>query len=379
MSNGWMIGMMVVFVVLFLLLHVYIAKRFSKGFVTLFPRLHKWRGWIYGVFFLGAASIVASFFSVPYVLSVIGAYAMGIFVYLLLFFVIADVLIALAKLVRLIPKRVPNGVTIGVFGAVVVLTGSFVLYGSLHAMSIQEKAYTIITKDRVTSPDMKIVMVSDVHLGAVQSERRLEEMVQRINAQNPDVVTIVGDLFNDDFDSLRDVEAAKKAFQQIDSTYGVYAVLGNHDGGDTFDDMLAFMEESRIHVLKDEVTIIDDRLALAGRLDPSPIGGFGKLERQSIQHKLDELDDAMPVVVMDHTPNHLQEYGSDVDLILSGHTHKGQIFPGNYITSLVFDIDYGYGQLKKDAPQVVVSSGIGTWGMPMRVGSDSEIVIIELD
>lgn len=379
MNSIWTIVMMIVFIAIFLLLHVYIAKRFTTGLVALFPRLKGKRRIFYSLFLLGAVSIIVSFFSVPYFLKVIGAYAMGIFVYFLLFFVVADVLVALAKLVRLVPKRVPNGVTIGVWGAVVVLTCSFVLYGSIHAMNIQEKAYTIITKEGVKSPDMKIVMVSDVHLGAVQSERRLTEMVERMNAQNPDVVCIVGDLFNDDFDSIRDVAAAKKAFQQIDATYGVYAVLGNHDGGDTFDEMLAFMEEGQIHVLKDEVTVIDGRLALAGRLDPSPIGGFGKLERHSIQSKLDALDDTLPVVVMDHTPNHLQEYGEDVDLIVSGHTHKGQIFPGNYITSLVFDIDYGYGQLKKDGPQVVVSSGIGTWGMPMRVGSDSEIVTIELD
>ena len=93
---------------------------------------------------------------------------------------------------------------------------------------------------------------------------------------------------------------------------------------------------------------------------------------------LEGVDPALPVVVMDHNPAHIGEYGPDVDLILCGHTHKGQILPGSLITSRMYTVDYGYYRAGESSPQVIVSSGVGAWGMPMRVGTDCEIVKITL-
>lgn len=87
----------------------------------------------------------------------------------------------------------------------------------------------------------------------------------------------------------------------------------------------------------------------------------------------------MPVIVMDHQPANMIEYGNEVDLILSGHTHQGQIFPANLITNAMFTVDYGYYQKDKDSPQVIVTSGVGTWGPPLRIGTNSEIVQITIE
>ncbi|GAA0390976.1 hypothetical protein GCM10008933_22380 [Paenibacillus motobuensis] len=87
----------------------------------------------------------------------------------------------------------------------------------------------------------------------------------------------------------------------------------------------------------------------------------------------------MPIVVMDHTPSNIEQYGENVDLVLAGHTHRGQIFPGNLITKAVFVVDYGQYQEDASSPNVIVSSGAGTWGMPMRIGSNNEIVSINLN
>jgi hypothetical protein len=111
-------------------------------------------------------------------------------------------------------------------------------------------------------------------------------------------------------------------------------------------------------------------------VDPSPIGGFNGLKRQDVSHLLKEIDSSMPTIVLDHTPSNLEQYSNDVDLILSGHTHRGQIFPGSLITNLVFEVDYGHFQKNADSPQIIVTSGVGTWGMPMRVGTNNEIVEI---
>ena len=142
--------------------------------------------------------------------------------------------------------------------------------------------------------------------------------------------------------------------------------------------MITFLERSNIKLLNDEYEIIDERLVLLGRVDPSPIGGFDELKRKDVTEIIASLDANMPIVVMDHTPSNIEQYGEEVDLVLAGHTHRGQIFPGNLITNAVFEVDYGHYQKDAASPHVIVTSGVGTWGMPMRVGSNNEIVSINL-
>jgi predicted MPP superfamily phosphohydrolase len=86
----------------------------------------------------------------------------------------------------------------------------------------------------------------------------------------------------------------------------------------------------------------------------------------------------MPVIVMEHNPARIGEYGGEVDLILAGHSHRGQMFPGSLITRAMFAVDYGHYQKDADSPHVIVTSGVSTWGPPMRVGTNSEIVVITL-
>lgn len=155
------------------------------------------------------------------------------------------------------------------------------------------------------------------------------------------------------------------------------AISRNHDSGETLNKMLDFLSRSNINVLNDEHVIIDSRLTLIGRLDGSPIGGYGDMSRKDLREIMPQTDGTLPVVVLDHNPANIGEYGSEVDLVLSGHTHKGQIFPGSLFTKTMFDADYGHYQKDESSPHLVVSSGAGTWGMPMRVGTDSEIVSIK--
>ena len=131
-------------------------------------------------------------------------------------------------------------------------------------------------------------------------------------------------------------------------------------------------------LLADEYAVIDNRLVLAGRLDASPIGGFDGRRRAPLESVLAGAPEGLPVVVMDHNPAGASSYGSGVSLVLSGHTLKGQVFPGGLITGMMYDVDHGHWQKDAAAPHVIVTSGVGTWGMPMRVGTDSEVVTIRL-
>lgn len=368
----------------FIAVNIYIGRRLYGGLARIFPALGgRAFGWAYGVV---AAAFVLSYFPLPGTLrawaSVFGAYWMGICFYLLLWFVVPDIVLAVGRLARLIPSPVPAAVRFRIWLLAVACAIGFAGYGAWHATQIKEVRYEVKLSDPAVATPVKIAMISDLHLGAVRSEGRLEEIVERINRMKPDLIVMPGDLFNDDFEAIRNPGRASELLRQLEARYGVYASLGNHDGGDTFPRMLRFLKDSNITVLMEEHVVIDDRLVLIGRLDPSPIGGYGGIARGDTGELLAGLagiDPALPRIVLDHTPSRLSQYGDAVDLILSGHTHRGQVFPGNLVTRLLYEVDYGHYQKDPASPHVIVTSGVGTWGMPMRVGTDCEIVEIVLE
>lgn len=358
----------------------YIGRRIFQGLSLLFPHMN---AQMYAsIFIFIALSVIVGILPLPSgikgIMSWIGSHWMGIFVYLLMLFLVADLVIILGSIVKVIPNPMPQSIRFYVGLIVILLTTGLVSYGIYNANQIKHVSYDIQMKETMLAADMKIVLISDLHLGAVNSEKHLESIVQGINNLKPDIVCIAGDIFNNDYNALRNPDEAIDLLKSITATYGVYASMGNHDGGNTFNEMVRFLEQSNIKLLNDEYVIIDERLVLLGRVDLSPIGGFGELKRKDITEILASIDTNMPVVVMDHTPSNIEQYGREIDLVLAGHTHRGQIFPFNLITNAIFTLDYGHYQKDADSPHVIVTSGVSTWGMPMRVGTNSEIVSILL-
>lgn len=311
------------------------------------------------------------------VVNIISSYWMGIFFYLLLFLVIADLLILALALTKIVSFNYIKSIRAYISLFVILISIITNVVGVFNANKVHETFYNIRTS-RGLKDGLKITFISDIHLGAVNSEKRLESIVEKINSKESDVVLIVGDLFDSDYTSIQNPDKAIELLKSIKSKYGVYACLGNHDSGRTFDKMKVFIEESNIIVLNDEFVDIDDRFILLGRLDGGPIGSQGDLLRTDIKNIELINDNNLPVIVMDHNPLNINEYNNDVDLVLSGHTHKGQIWPVNIITNNMYDVDYGYYKKDSSSPQVIVSSGSGTWGMPMRLGSKCEVVTINL-
>lgn len=357
----------------------YVGQKLFHWMGQLFPSINSLLFTvIYSVIAITLMSMFIPFSgSMKHITNLLGSHWMGIFVYLLLFFGFLDFIFLVLKWMN-----VDVTPTMQFYGGltVMLLTIGFVSYGLYNATQIKQVAYDIELKETTAASGMKIILISDLHLGAVNSEKRLEDMVAQINALEPDLICVVGDIFNDYYGAIQKPEHAIATLQKMKATYGVYGSLGNHDGGNTFGQMIDFLERSNIQLLNDDYTVIDNRLILVGRIDPSPIGGgYGEIARSSVDELFKEMNPTLPVVVMDHTPSNLGQYEEEVDLILAGHTHKGQVFPGNLITNLVFEVDYGHYQRDDNSPHVVVSSGVGTWGMPMRVGTNNEIVSIQLD
>lgn len=374
----------VTFMALFLGTSFYIALRFYQGVSPLCQGISFW--WVAGVFFLLTAVLIMGFARslLPFpeglkrFFGSAGCIYMGIFIYLLVYTALADI-------VMLVPRLMQLGFTTHRYfktfltGSVLLLTCITCVYGFVHARQINRVEYNVEIAGKQDISDLNIVLLSDLHLGALGSESRLADIVEAINEQKPDVVCISGDLFDSDFSSIRDPDAAIATLQGIRSTYGVYACLGNHDAGKTAGQMVSFLEKANIALLGDTYTVIDNRLILAGRLDRSPIGGYTAMEQKALPENFGDVDPSMPVIMLDHNPADVNSYGSDVDLILCGHTHKGQLFPGSVFTDMMYDVDYGYYRKDSNSPHVIVTSGIGYWGMPMRVGSDCELVTIRFE
>ena len=364
------------------LLTYYIANKLHGGIKAVLPKAPLWAVLVPLLLLtvctlLGFMRINAFPTVVKGVLEVISAYWMGAFVYLLLFCILADVVTLILKLFKL--PIVKNVLFKGISAALVLgLAITTVVCGICNARDIDHISYEIKVDSVTDVSDLNIALISDVHLGAVGSESRLAEIVDEINSLNPDLVLIAGDFFDTTYSAIKNPQKAIKTISRIEATFGTYACLGNHDAGETFNQMQNFLKQSNVILLNDSYTVIDNRLILVGRIDAHSIGGYGDLKRKPFAEIGLKNDENLPVIVMDHNPQNISEYNSDVDLIVCGHTHKGQIFPANIVTSLVYDVDHGYYRKNSQSPQVIVTSGVGYWGMPMRVGTNSEIVSIKL-
>lgn len=302
---------------------------------------------------------------------------MGVFFYFFLLFLLVDLIILLLAGLRIFSFPPSDFLRFTLTTGVMLVTLMLVIYGTYNASRVEQVSYNLTLRG-AGDEDLRLVLVSDLHLGAIHSERNLKQSVAKINEMDADIVCLVGDIFNDDYALINDPDEVMRLFRGIKSKYGVYASLGNHDGGKSLNQFLTLLKESEIKTLLDDHVLVDDKFVLVGRLDPSPIGGFGQMTRAEVGQVMSDIDTSYPIIVMDHSPSMIDEYGSEVDLILAGHTHGGQIYPFNFATRRAFAVDYGYYQRDHDSVQVIVTSGASTWGMPMRIGSMNELVLINL-
>lgn len=291
----------------------------------------------------------------PYYIKCIGAYGMGLYITLTMAAVVCIFL------------PIPGW-------AAVLLALTPALYGFVHARKIKVKRYRV----PLLKKNFRLLLISDVHLGSVGSEERLPLLIERINQEMPDLVCIAGDLIDNSFPAVRDPENAAKLFQKIESRCGIYACLGNHDAGKSAAEMQNFMKKAGIRVLQEEYIVLEDVLLL-GRLDARPHGNYVNSSRGDTEKLLRANPRCdLPLIVIDHNPSVIRQYDGRTSLLLCGHTHNGQIFPGNLVIKAINTCGYGYYRKDGKSPHVVVSSGAGTWGPPMRIGTDCEVAVIEL-
>lgn len=382
---------------LYILINIYIVKWLIKWTETcskIFKnKIIKYIVIITYIFF--ASSFITGFF-LPYKkIKIIGNYFLGVIQYIVLIVVLADLIRILLKKTKIVNEKILSSkITFIISGSIcILLTILLSTYGVIHSKKIVYTDYNV-NIDKITNIDnLKISLVSDIHLGYNTHPSHIKKMVDMINNSNSDLVLIAGDIFDNNYEAIGNDEDIINELKRIKSKYGVYAVYGNHDidekilAGFTFNwdksevlidpRMEEFLSKSNIKTLRDETILIDDSFYLIGRLDYHKYG-IKINERKTIEELIKDIDIDKPIIVLDHEPYELNELSNNnVDLDLSGHTHNGQMFPSNILLKVIWDNPYGL--LKVGNMTSIVTSGIGVYGPNMRVLSTAEVVNINVN
>lgn len=313
--------------------------------------------------------------AVSHAFSMIGSYWLGIMFYALWVLAAVDLMRGLNEGFHFLPHALTRGPWLG--RAIFLVVLGLVLYGLWNARHPIVNRYNLtIGKKAGSLGELHIVLVSDIHLGAIMNNGRLAALVERVNALKPDLILLAGDVIDENVERVIRQDM-RMNLSRLQAPFGVYAVLGNHEYlGGHVREALAYMAEAGVHMLRDASVKVADSFYLVGRDDRSARHFTGQ-GRRPLANLLEGLDLSLPVIALDHQPSHLEEAErAGVDLQLSGHTHKGQLFPIQLLTRHLFADDFGL--LEREDFRVVVSSGFGTWGPPLRVGNRPEIVEIDV-
>ena len=262
------------------------------------------------------------------------------------------------------------------------LTAAYLCTAWAMAFHVRQVDYTITTQKPVGS--LRVALIADSHIGTTFSGTEFAEQLQRIEAQNPDVLVIAGD-YVDESTSRKDMEDACRALGQMHTTYGIYYVLGNHDWGYytnrrdfSGEDLVAALEENGVTVLQDEAAVIDDRFTILGRKDASQELYTGQ-PRETMEALMKKAEGGTYTIVLDHQPRDYDaQAAAGADLVLSGHTHGGLALLLDQGVAL-FNGGFVRGWYARDDARLYVGPGSGLWGgFPLRLGVPSEILLLVL-
>lgn len=231
-----------------------------------------------------------------------------------------------------------------------------------------------IKKDSPNIKDLRIVVASDLHAGYLIDKKIISMYVDKIMEQKPDIILLVGDIIDYDIQSLYE-QKMETEFLRLKAPYGVYGVTGNHeyiDLGEGVEVRMKWLnDKASITLLRDTSVLIDNSFYLVGREDDKC------KDRKSLPEIMSGVDKNYPVIVMNHEPHRLQEeVDASADIALYGHTHNGQLFPNNILIHCMYELGFGYKQ--KENTHIYVSSGLGLAGPQYRIGTISEVVVLNV-
>lgn len=367
MKYFWIILFLVALIALVLSV-LYLTSRVIK--LGVFKKASKNKKWLEILLSLGLIVFVSIVLAL--LLNVIN---MGVcMIYLTLIWLICDLV---SFIIMKITKPKQKKTYIAGFCAVCI-TIVYLVGAWITAHNVVCTRYSLDTSKDIGA-GIKIAYLADSHVGTTFDGVGFAKQLDKIKKENPDVLFIVGD-FVDDGTSKEDMLEACKALSEFETKYGIYYVQGNHDGGYynnskgySYEDMVSALEENGVIVLEDEIVTIDNRLTVIGRMDKE------NKDRMDMDKLTAFLNPNRYIVVLDHQPvDYYSQANSKADLVLSGHTHGGQIFPFNKVGKWTGMNDLVYGHEKRGDVDFVVTSGISDWALKFKSGCKSEYVIINV-
>jgi len=298
----------------------------------------------------------------------IGTSSVIVLLYLVILFLVLD----LGRLVHLVPKAWLYHNWYAVISIFILLFGIF-LYGNLHYYN-KVRVPLELKSSKPLPRAYKVVMLSDLHLGYHNPRQELARWVDLINAEHPDFILVAGDIIDGSMRPLLEERMAEE-FHRLKAP--VYACLGNHEFYAGHPEAKQFYQDAGIHLLIDETAVIDSSIVIVGRDDRT------NMRRKPIKDLMTDVSSlftsysSLFTIVLDHQPYNLDRAeAAGVDFQLSGHTHRGQVWPISWITDRIYECSWG--SHRRGNTQFYVSSGIGIWGGKFRIGTQSEYVVATL-
>ena len=248
-------------------------------------------------------------------------------------------------------------------------------FGTYLDYHIKETVYNITTNKNIDG-NFKILQITDTHVGTTLDGNGFRKHIEKISKKEADIVVITGDFVDDDT-SREDMIISCAALSLFKPKYGVYFIYGNHDKGYfnyrnfNSNDLVKELEKNNVIVLKDEVKQVNDYIYLVGREDKT-------YQRKDIKELVRDIDKSKYIIDLNHQPNDYENEKNNVDLVLSGHTHGGQLLPLGYIGLLTHQNDEFYGLHKRGNTNFIVNSGMSDWAIDFKTGTSSEYVIINI-
>jgi len=371
MKQSMMIIFMIIAFSVFTGVSWYVYSRGAKALDgnSMLP-IFRWSFWILvAAFFIGQIlergnpGIVAS------VVSRIGSIWLSFFLYLVLFILVVDLFRVIQHYFHIFPTSLTSGALSGkmlfIYG--ISITTIITLVGFINARNpIVNERNIVIDKKDSNLDSLKVVFLTDVHLGVILGKNHAERLVEKINKQNPDIVIFGGDLV--DHNPVPVVNNDMGVFfDKINAPLGVYAVTGNHEFMGKPEISIDYFSEHGVKYLRDTILTIEGIVQIIGRDDKDKSQFTGK-DRKTIDEITKDNNQNLPILLIDHQPVDYDAAAENgVDLMMSGHTHKGQLWPLSFITNLVYDNHFGL--VQQGESWFYTSSGYGTWGPPVRTGN----------
>jgi predicted MPP superfamily phosphohydrolase len=311
-------------------------------------------------------------------ISRIGSISLAFFLYLLLFVIFVDIIRIFQHYFHFIPSSLTSGLLSGkmlfIYG--LSFAGLVTISGAINARNpIVTSIDLNIDKKDAKVDQLKVVLATDVHLGVMLGRNHAEKLVNQINEQKPDIVLFGGDLVDHNPNPVMKFDMGT-FFDKIEAKYGVYATTGNHEFMGKPVVTTEYFSKHNVSFIRDSLLTIDGIVQIIGRDDKDKTQMTGE-QRKSIENILQEGKQNLPLLLVDHQPVEYQKaQDNGVDLMMSGHTHKGQLWPLGLITNMVYQNHFGL--MQKGKSWFYTSSGYGTWGPPVRTGNRPELVVFNI-